>query len=144
MLEGSLTCVSGILLLFNVHFHQISYVYILLQVSSVSIKGAGSSVLEGRGGYVPTIPDSPKFTSSDYVPSTSHGYSSKSDQIYADKIPDYPTLDRRQYPERQSTYIGRDIQSEPTGRFTDAVGFSHQHQVIDLLACLSFSSLIYH
>ena len=109
----------------------------------MNIKGAGSSALEGRSSYVSNIPDSPKFASSDYVSSSSHGYGLKSDQIYTEKIPDYPTIDRRQYAERQSTYIGRDLQSEPTGRFTDAVGFSHQHQVLHFLLSFRISFLVF-
>lgn len=93
------------------------------------MKGAGQSALEGRGSYALAVTDSPKFASSDYVSSTGHGYSHKGDQLYAEKVPDYPVIDRRQYGERQSAYIGRDLQSEPTGRYADSVGYSHQNQV---------------
>lgn len=85
--------------------------------------------MEGRGGYASAIPDSPKFASGDYVSTSSLGYGHKGDQIYAEKIPDYSTMDRRPYGERQSTYLGRDLQSESTGRFADAVSYGHQNQV---------------
>lgn len=96
----------------------------------MSTKGAASSALDGRGGYSLGVSDSPKFASGDYVPSSSHGYGHKSDQLYADKGLDYSGIDRRQYGERQSAYIGRDLPSDPTGRYAaDPVGFTHQHQV---------------
>lgn len=93
------------------------------------MKVAGPSILEGRGSYSSVRPDSPKFASSDYVSSSSHGYSHKGDQFYAEKVPDYAGIDRRQYGDRQSTYLGRDLQSEPTGRYADSLGLSHQNQV---------------
>ncbi|XP_045810628.1 protein SHORT ROOT IN SALT MEDIUM 1 isoform X1 [Trifolium pratense] len=100
------------------------------QTPSLSTKGAGSSALDARGGYSLGVSDSPKFASSDYLSSSStHGYGHKSDQLYGDKSLDYSGLDRRQYGERQSGYIGRDLSSDPTGRYaTDSVGYSHQHQ----------------
>lgn len=97
-------------------------------MTALNVKGTGSSALEGRAGYASAIQDSPKFASTDYVSSSGHGYSHKGDQLYSEKVPDYSKLDRRQYGERQSAYVGRDLQSEPTGRYTDSVGFS-QHQV---------------
>lgn len=90
------------------------------------MKGSGPSALEGHGGYASAIADSPKFTASDYVSSSGHGYSHKGDQLYAEKVTDYSGIERRQYGDRQSAYVGRDLQSEPTGRFAD---FSHQNQV---------------
>ncbi|KAF7828032.1 cell division cycle and apoptosis regulator protein 1 [Senna tora] len=99
------------------------------QVPSLSAKGAGTSALESRGGYALSVSDSPKFASGEYAPSSSHGYGHKSDQLYGDKVLDYSGIDRRQYGERQSAYIGRDLQSDPTGRYTtDSVGYGHQHQ----------------
>ncbi|KAK2429180.1 protein SHORT ROOT IN SALT MEDIUM [Trifolium repens] len=100
------------------------------QTPSLSTKGAGSSALDARGGYSLGVSDSPKFASSDYLSSSStHGYGHKADQLYGDKSLDYSGLDRRQYGERQSGYIGRDLSSDPTGRYaTDSVGYSHQHQ----------------
>ncbi|KAK3037780.1 hypothetical protein RJ639_030699 [Escallonia herrerae] len=91
------------------------------QVPPVSAKGAGQAALQGRSGYGSAMPDSPKFTSGDYVSSSSHGYAQKADQLFSDKISDYPSIDRRQYAERSGLYMGRDLQSEP-------VGFGHQHQ----------------
>lgn len=88
--------------------------------------------MEGRTGYTSVITNSPKFSSGDYVSSSSHGYSHKTDQLYAEKVPDYPVIDRRQYGEHPSAYVGRDLHSEPTGRYTDSVGFVSQHQVLFL------------
>ena len=84
--------------------------------------------MESRRGYSSTIPDSPKFVSSDYVSSSIHGYGQKGDQLYVDKLSDYPSIDRRQYGERSSAYLGRE-QNESTGRYGDSLGFAHQHQV---------------
>ncbi|KAK3000797.1 hypothetical protein RJ639_021728 [Escallonia herrerae] len=92
------------------------------QIPSVSAKGAGQAALQGQSGYGSAMPDSPKFTSGDYVSSSSHGYAQKADQLFSNKISDYPLIDRRQYAERSGLYMGRDLQSEP-------VGFGHQHQV---------------
>jgi hypothetical protein len=92
-------------------------------VTALNVKGTGSSALEGRAGYASAIQDSPKFASTDYVSSSGHGYSHKGDQLYSDKVPDYSKIDRRQYGERQSGYIGRDLQSESAGRYADSVGF---------------------
>lgn len=104
-------------------------------MSAISAKGTGSSALEGRGGGYPSgLSDSPKFASGgDYVPSSSHGYGHKIDQLYTEKIHDYPVIDRRQYGERQSAYIGRDMQTDPAARHADSVGFSHQRQVMLLI-----------
>lgn len=82
--------------------------------------------MESRAAYTSAIPDSPKFSSGDYVSSSSHGYGHKGVQLYAEKVSDYPVVDRRQYGERQSSYIGRDLPSESTGRYTDSVSFAHQ------------------
>ncbi|XWS23169.1 hypothetical protein CRYUN_Cryun29cG0098000 [Craigia yunnanensis] len=93
------------------------------QVPAISSKGAGASALEARSAYTSAVPDSPKFASTDYVSSLSHGYSRKGDQIYAEKIPDYPTVERR-----QGGYLGRELPSEPTGRYANSAIFGHQHQ----------------
>ena len=85
--------------------------------------------MEARSAYASAMPDSPKFASTDYVSSSSHSYSHKGDQMYAEKIPDYPTVERRQYGERQGGYLGRELPSEPTGRYADSAIFGHQHQV---------------
>ena len=87
---------------------------------------AGTSALEGRAaGYA-----SPKFSSGDYVSTSSHGYGHKGSQLYAEKVTDYPVIDRRQYGDRQSSYMGRDLQTDPTGRYADSVSYAHQHQVL--------------
>ncbi|XP_035540200.1 protein SHORT ROOT IN SALT MEDIUM 1-like [Juglans regia] len=100
----------------------------IYMVPATNVKGAGPSILESRGSYSSVRPDSPKFASSDYVSSSGHGYSHKGDQFYAEKVPDYAGIERRQYGDRQSTYLGRDLQSEPTGRYADSLGLSHQNQ----------------
>ncbi|XP_007046031.2 PREDICTED: cell division cycle and apoptosis regulator protein 1 [Theobroma cacao] len=98
------------------------------QVPAISSKGAGPSALEARSAYASAMPDSPKFASTDYVSSSSHSYSHKGDQLYAEKIPDYPTVERRQYGERQGGYLGRDLPSESSGRYADSAIYGHQHQ----------------
>lgn len=107
-----------------------SYGTFFVQVPA-SAKGVGSATLESRSGYPSVMPESPKFTSSEYVSSSTHGYGKKSDQFFSEKLSDYPSMERRQYGERQSAYVGgRDLQSESGGRYADPVGFSHQHQVL--------------
>ena len=96
----------------------------------MSAKGSGGLSLDSRGTYPSTLPDSPKFSSADYISSSSHGYGHKSDQLFAEKIPDYPAIDRRPYGERQGTYMGRDMQGDTATRYVDSVGFGHQHQVL--------------
>ncbi|KAJ1423672.1 EF-hand domain [Sesbania bispinosa] len=113
------------------------------QVPSLSTKGAASSALDGRGGYTLGVSDSPKFASGDYVSSSSHGYGHKSDQLYGDKTLDYSGIDRRQYGERQSGYIGRDLPSDPTARYAaDAVGFTHQHQQAEIYDRIDQAALL--
>ncbi|CAI0405956.1 unnamed protein product [Linum tenue] len=94
-------------------------------VTSVSSKGSGPSALEGRGGY------SPKFAAGEYVPSSNHVYGHKTEQLYADKLSDYTGIDRRQYGERHSSYIARDLQTDPASRYADSVGFGHQTERYD-------------
>jgi len=97
----------------------------------LSTKGSASSALDGRGGYALGVSDSPKFASGDYVSSSSHAYGHKTEQLYGEKGLEYSGIDRRQYGERQSGYIGRDLTSDPAGRYAaDPVGFSHQRQVV--------------
>ncbi|KAF9623704.1 hypothetical protein IFM89_003849 [Coptis chinensis] len=74
--------------------------------SAMSSKVAGSSSLQGRALYASTVPESSNFASGDYVSS----------------------LERRNYADHQSAYIGRDLQSEPSRRYTDSVGLGSQHQ----------------
>lgn len=88
--------------------------------------------MESRGGYASAKQDSPKFSSGDYIPASSHAYGHKGEQLYGEKAPDYPSIDRRQYG-RQSAYMGRDLQSESTGRFADSVSFGPQHQVYNFI-----------
>ncbi|KAL5100195.1 hypothetical protein RYX36_004522 [Vicia faba] len=113
------------------------------QVPSLGTKGAASSALDARGGYSLGVSDSPKFASGDYVPSSSHGYGHKSDQLYGDKSLDYSGLDRRQYGERPSGYVGRDLPSDQAGRYsTDAVGYSHQHQQSEIYDRIDQATLL--
>ncbi|XP_019460840.1 PREDICTED: cell division cycle and apoptosis regulator protein 1 isoform X2 [Lupinus angustifolius] len=113
------------------------------QVPSMGIKAAASSALDSRGGYSLGVSDSPKFASGDYVPSSSHGYAHKSDQMYGDKGLDYSGIDRRQYGERQSAYTGRDIPSDLAGRYAaDPVGFSHQHQQAEIYDRIDQAALL--
>ncbi|RZC24418.1 protein SHORT ROOT IN SALT MEDIUM 1-like [Glycine soja] len=113
------------------------------QVPSLSTKGSASSALDGRGGYALGVSDSPKFASGDYVSSSSHGYGHKSDQLYGDKGLEYSGLDRRQYGERQSGYLGRDLTSDPAGRYAaDPVGFSHQRQQSEIYDRIDQAALL--
>ncbi|KAL6958863.1 hypothetical protein U1Q18_040210 [Sarracenia purpurea var. burkii] len=81
----------------------------LITVVGMNAKGASSFVLEGRSGYGSTMPDSTKHTTGDYTLPSSHGYGRKSDQLFFEKISDYPSVDGHQYGERQSAYVGRDL-----------------------------------
>ncbi|KAH1264622.1 Cell division cycle and apoptosis regulator protein 1 [Glycine max] len=113
------------------------------QVPSLSTKGSASSALDGRGGYALGVSDSPKFASGDYVSSSSHGYGHKSDQLYGDKGLEYSGIDRRQYGERQSGYLGRDLTSDPAGRYAaDPVGFSHQRQQSEIYDRIDQAALL--
>ncbi|KAJ6312143.1 hypothetical protein OIU77_013820 [Salix suchowensis] len=98
------------------------------QAPTLNAKGSGVLSLDGRGTYPSTLPESPKFSSADYISSSSHGYGHKSDQLFTEKIPDYPAIDRRTYGERQGAYMGRDMQGDTAPRYVDSVSFSHQHQ----------------
>ncbi|KAI3812370.1 hypothetical protein L1987_17077 [Smallanthus sonchifolius] len=89
-----------------------------LQTPPTSVKGAGSSVLEGRSGYGSTRQDSPKYASGDY-PLGGQKYA-KGESMFSD--------DRLPYAERASTYSGRDLQSDSTVRFADSIAFGHQHK----------------
>lgn len=95
------------------------------QMPTIGGKGSGSSALEGRSGFGV---DSPKFTTGDYVSSSSHGYGHKAEQQYSDRVSDYPTLDRHQYGERHSSYAGRDLTSEQASRYPDSISFGQKHQ----------------
>ncbi|CAA2954884.1 cell division cycle and apoptosis regulator 1 [Olea europaea subsp. europaea] len=97
------------------------------ELSPLGAKGSVPSALEGRVGYGSSMPDSPKFTSSDYVSSSSRGYVQKTDRLYPD-VSDYSSIDRRQYIEPHNTYIGRDLPSESAGRYTDSASLGHKHQ----------------
>lgn len=92
----------------------------------LSTQGVGSSVLENRSGYVPTLPDSPKFASGSYMSPSSHGYGQKGDDLYSDKLSGYVPVDRRQYGERSNTYLGRELPSETTARYADSSNFGRQ------------------
>lgn len=91
-------------------------------------KGSVATALEGRSTYGSSMPDSPKF-STDYVSSSSRGYGQKVDQLYSDRISEYPSIDRRQYAERHSAYLAADLPTETVGRYTEPAPFGHEHQV---------------
>lgn len=93
-------------------------------------KGSVTTALEGRSNYGSSMPDSPKF-STDYVSSSSRGYGQKVDQLYSDRISEYPSIERRQYAERHTAYLGTDLPSEAIGRYADPVSFGHEHQVLN-------------
>ncbi|XP_047171820.1 protein SHORT ROOT IN SALT MEDIUM 1 isoform X1 [Vigna umbellata] len=113
------------------------------QVPSLSAKGSASSALDGRGGYALGVSDSPKFASGDYVSSSSHAYGHKTEQLYGEKSLEYSGIDRRQYGERQSGYIGRDLTSDPAGRYAaDPVGFSHQRQQSEIYDRIDQAALL--
>lgn len=107
----------------------------------MSAKAVVSSALEGRGGYA-GVPDSPKFAAADYVSSSGHGYGRKSDHLYTEKISDYNTIDRRQYAEHHSAYVGRELATEVAGRYIDSVGYGHQRQVFCFLYLDHFSNFL--
>ncbi|MED6148926.1 hypothetical protein PIB30_057587 [Stylosanthes scabra] len=112
------------------------------QVPNLGTKGASSSALDGRGGYNLGVSDSPKFASGEYVPSSSHGYGHKVDQLYGDKGLEYSGMDRRQYGERQSAFIGRDL-GDAAGRYAaDPIGFSHQHQQAEIYDRIDQAALL--
>ncbi|KAL0372818.1 UNVERIFIED_CONTAM: protein SHORT ROOT IN SALT MEDIUM 1 [Sesamum calycinum] len=75
-------------------------------------KGSATTVLEGRSNYGSSMPESPKFTAGDYVSSSSRGYGQKVDQLFPDRASEYPSVDRRQYAERHSAYLGRIYRSK--------------------------------
>ncbi|CAJ1932020.1 unnamed protein product [Sphenostylis stenocarpa] len=113
------------------------------QVPSLSTKGSASSALDGRGSYALGVSDSPKFAAADYVSSSSHGYGHKTEQLYGEKGLDYSGIDRRQYGERQSGYIGRDLTSDPAGRYAaDPVGFGHQRQQSEIYDRIDQAALL--
>ncbi|KAK4741392.1 hypothetical protein SAY87_024980 [Trapa incisa] len=95
------------------------------QLASIGGKRAGVSAVESRGSYTSAIADPPKISYGDYISTSSHIYRHKS---FSEKVPDYSTIERRPYVERHGTYIERDLQTEPSRRFTDHVGFGHMHQ----------------
>jgi hypothetical protein len=97
----------------------------------LSTNGLGSSVLDNRSGYVPTLPDSPKFASGSYLSPSSHGYGQKTDDLYSDKLSGYIPVDRRQYGEQSSSYLGRELQNEPTRRYADPSNFARQTDLYD-------------
>lgn len=88
----------------------------------LSTKGVGSSVLDNRSGYVPTLPDSPKYASGSYLSSSAHGYGQKEDDLYSDKLSGYVPVDRRQ----SSAYLGRELQNDPAARYADSSSFGRQ------------------
>lgn len=98
-----------------------------LKGTSLSVKGSGSSVIEGRASYASGIKDSPKYTSKDYASAAlSHGYDHKSELSIPEKMAEYATLERRQFAERQGAYLGRDLPVDAIGRYADSSGYAHK------------------
>ncbi|CAO2822015.1 unnamed protein product, partial [Amaranthus hypochondriacus] len=104
------------------------------QGTSLSVKGSGSSVIEGRASYASGIKDSPKYTSKDYASAAlSHGYDHKSELSIPEKMAEYATLERRQFAERQGAYLGRDLPVDASGRYADSSGYAHKTEMYDRL-----------
>ena len=101
-----------------------------MQTQTVELNSSEESFGEVKNVRNDLVRSTGVDASADYVPSSSHGYGHKTDQLYAEKIHDYSSIERRQYGERQSAYMGRDIQSDPAARYTDSISFSHQNQVL--------------
>lgn len=77
------------------------------------------------------MPESPKFAANEYVSSSSRGYGQKVDQLYSDKISEYPSVDRSQYGDRHGAYLGRDLPSDTANRYADSVAYGHDQQVLN-------------
>ncbi|KAL3522783.1 hypothetical protein ACH5RR_015617 [Cinchona calisaya] len=97
------------------------------QIPQMDAKGSMPSPLEGHRGFT-SMPESPKFASSDYVSSSSTGHGLKVVHIYSDSVSDYAPGDRHQYGDRHSVYMGRDLPSEPAPRYVESVSYGHKHQ----------------
>lgn len=126
------------------------HILLVLQLDIVGGKGTGLSSLQDRAG------GSSKFSSgdigsnlvlktTDYIPSSDYGYGRKIDPFAKGKVSEYP-LDRSHYVESQSTYIGRDLQTESARTYSDYSSLSHQYQVVFYPfsnSCHSSAFLIY-
>ncbi|KAK6122470.1 hypothetical protein DH2020_043787 [Rehmannia glutinosa] len=98
------------------------------QISPLGMKGSVTTAFEGRSNYGSSMPESPKFATNEYVSSSSRGYGQKMDQLYSDRTSEYPSVERRQYADRHSAYLGRDLPSETANRYAESVAFGHEHQ----------------
>ncbi|KAL9269418.1 SHORT ROOT IN SALT MEDIUM 1-like protein [Drosera capensis] len=107
---------------------QYSSLYASASASAIAAKTSGPSGLDARGVYISARPESPKYTPAEYVVSSSHGYGQNSERLLVEKLPEYLPVERRQYGERQSVYLGRDLPAEIAGRYADSISHSHQHQ----------------
>ncbi|GAB2242015.1 hypothetical protein Droror1_Dr00018790 [Drosera rotundifolia] len=107
---------------------QYSSLYASASASAIAAKTAGPSGLDARGVYISARPESPKYTPAEYAVSSSHGYGQNSERLLLEKLPEYLPVERRQYGERQSAYLGRDLPAEIAGRYADSISHSHQHQ----------------
>lgn len=99
------------------------------------MKGSATTNLEGRSNYGSSMPDSPKYAANEYVPSSSRSYGQKVDQLYSDRISEYPSVDRLQYADRHSAYLGRNLPSETADRYAESVAFGHDSQVLNYAMC---------
>ncbi|KAL6579509.1 hypothetical protein OROMI_009725 [Orobanche minor] len=97
------------------------------QISPLGMTGSVTTAYEGRNSYGSSMPESPKFASTDYI-SSSRGYGQKGDKLYSDRTSEYPSVERRQYAERHSAYMGRDLPSETAHRYAEPVAIGHEHQ----------------
>ncbi|KAJ0978611.1 hypothetical protein J5N97_014085 [Dioscorea zingiberensis] len=106
------------------------------QAGGFSAKVPGSSSLQGRTTYASALAESSKFSAGglssslginndSYVPTSSLGYTQKGDQYPSVKGSDYSSMDRRSYIDHQGAYIGRDLQNDPSRRFSDTLSNSH-------------------
>ncbi|RID52871.1 hypothetical protein BRARA_G00304 [Brassica rapa] len=63
---------------------------------------------------------SPKYASGSYLSPSSNVYGQKVEDLYSDKLSGYVFVDRRQFGERSSIYLGRELQSDTTTRYSDS------------------------
>ncbi|KAL6543907.1 hypothetical protein OROGR_010404 [Orobanche gracilis] len=98
------------------------------QISPLGLTGSITTAYEGRNSYGSSMPESPKFASTDYISSSSRGYGLKGDKLYSDRTSEYPSVERRQYAERHSVYMGRDLPAETAHRYAEPVAIGHEHQ----------------
>lgn len=62
----------------------------------------------------------PKYASGSYLSPSSNVYGQKVEDLYSDKLSGYVFVDRRQFGERSNIYLGRELQSDTTTRYSDS------------------------